>query len=153
MRGDRGNSDNAPGRIRVAGDTAANEGNVGAAVGRRQAEPPNQQPRGETLDDVPSDPVEHIELGIHPRFLPRAGRCRVWVPNLPYGRQAKEASCGGIVEAAPAGAWILRRSIDEPEVVRVDYVDEENPGSIVRTNRFDVNSGAVLQTKHRDRRH
>jgi hypothetical protein len=118
---------------------------------RRGNEPPIPTRRGDRMDDTPLDTEEHAALQIHPRFLPRPGYCRVWVPNLPYGRQAREASCDGIVDVAPAGAWILRRSIDEPGVVRVDYLDEEDSDLIMRTSRFDANTGAALGTKHRGR--
>jgi hypothetical protein len=85
-------------------------------------------------------------LGVDARYLPKEGQCRVWVPGQPFGRQPRPTSCDGIVDEAPAGAWILRRTTDQPDVIQVDYVDEEQAGVIVRTGAFDVATGAVLRS-------
>jgi hypothetical protein len=102
---------------------------------------------GTVVGGVEPAAEEQPVLGIHPGFLPDAGKCRIWVPNLPYGRQARERSCNGITDDAPAGAWILRRSREQPDVVNVDYVDEESAGVIVRTRAFNARSGSELRRK------
>ena len=53
------------------------------------------------------------------------------------------------MEAAPAGSWILRRTIEEPNVVLVDYVHEEDAGVIVRTNAVDAATGVAVQSNLR----
>jgi hypothetical protein len=53
------------------------------------------------------------------------------------------------MDDAPAGVWILRRSVDEPNVIRVDYLDEENAGVIVRTRVFNVATGQAQKTARR----
>lgn len=97
------------------------------------------------LDAATDDNEESEFLGIMPRLLPNAGMCRVWVPGLPNGQQARPTTCDGIVSQAPAGSWILRRTGDDPNVVFVDYVHPENVGVIVRTSAFNAETGDALR--------
>jgi len=99
------------------------------------------------LDAVPEQREEHEFLGVLPRFLPSVGMCRVWVPTLANGRQARATSCEGLVDQAPPGSWILRRDTDDPDVVLVDYVHEEDAGVIVRTSEFDAETGEPVQKR------
>jgi hypothetical protein len=82
-------------------------------------------------------------LGIHARYFPAEGQCRVWMPGQPARRQAKPTDCDGTA-AAPAGSWILRRSPDQPDVLLVDYVDESGTGTVLRTEAYDAATGAYL---------
>ncbi len=99
-------------------------------------------------DETPLDADARAPLRIGARNFPSAGQCRVWVPGRPNGRQARAASCDGIANGAPAGAMILRRSPNEPNVILVDYIDEARAGRVVRTSVYDANSGEFI----RDRR-
>ena len=216
----RGNSDNAPGRINAARDSTATSGNADRRVGREsatrdttnsqvnsgnqenrenrgnqgnqgnqgnrgnrdadvRAENPAGNPisrgerdpaitavttdsnavaaggndptrrrdaaiRGSDVDRQADSEAEPAFLGIHPRFLPRGGLCRIWMPSLPEREQAGAASCDGLVDDAPAGAWILRSTTDEPTIIYVDYVDEERAGVITRTAAFNARTGEGL---------
>jgi hypothetical protein len=122
---------------------------AGKEQGRRGSEPGTQAAGGGAAAGAVADVEEHASLGIHRRFFPRPGSCRVWVPDLPNRRQATAGSCDGITEGAPAGAWILRRSVDEPNAIRVDYLDEQNAGVIVRTRVFNVATGQAQKTARR----
>jgi hypothetical protein len=101
--------------------------------------------RGEP-EDTPLRSDVRSSLGINARYLPSAGQCRVWEPGLPFRRQAGPASCDGIADGAPAGAWILRRSTAQPDVIRVDYMDEETAGVVARTSEFDATTGVALRS-------
>lgn len=106
-------------------------------------------PRGLVADDTSANTDVRSSLGIDARQFPDAGQCRLWVPGLPPGRQTRQASCEGMLDNAPAGSWILRRSADQPDVVVVDYVDEETAGVVVRTSAFDATTGAVRRPSRR----
>ncbi|MEX1182028.1 MAG: hypothetical protein WEF86_02255, partial [Gemmatimonadota bacterium] len=45
-------------------------------------------------------------LFVPPGHYPPDGQCRVWIHNLPPGRQAKAAACDALGEI-PAGAFVL----------------------------------------------
>ncbi|KPJ90143.1 MAG: hypothetical protein AMS18_11405 [Gemmatimonas sp. SG8_17] len=98
-------------------------------------------------DDTPLDIDAQLALGIAARYFPPQGQCRVWVPGQPTGRQAKAANCSGIAATAPAGAWILRRTASQPDVILVDYVDEARAGVVVRTSAYDAATGTLLQAQ------
>ncbi len=93
-----------------------------------------------------------VPLGIDARYFPRDGQCRLWVPGRPNGRQARAASCDAIANGAPAGAMILRRSPNQPNVLLVDYIDEARAGRIVRTSLYDANSGVFIRDEQGQRR-
>ncbi len=116
---------------------------------RREGEPGAPARPGDGAAGAVVEHEEHASLGIHRRFFPNPGNCRVWVPDLPHRRQATAESCDGIMDDAPAGVWILRRSVDAPNVIRVDYLDEENAGVIVRTRVFNVATGQAKKTTRR----
>ena len=97
-----------------------------------------------------ADPRAPLEIGA--RNFPGAGQCRVWVPGRPNGRQARAASCDGIADGAPAGAMILRRSPNQPNVILVDYIDEARAGRIVRTSLYNANSGEFIRDERTQRR-
>jgi len=57
-----------------------------------------------------------------------------------------------MADGAPAGAWILRRSTTQPDVIEVDYVDEQTAGVVVRTSAFDAATGAALRAARKEPR-
>jgi hypothetical protein len=93
-------------------------------------------------------------LGIPPGQLPRAGRCRVWVPGMPPGRQERARSCRGIMETAPAGSWVLYRPSRDRAVIHVHVVDNVRTGVVVVVRFFDVANGVFIREEaadnHRD---
>ncbi len=135
-------------------DTTSNKRSgqqVGGQVNRRGGD----EKRGRETDDRPGRRGEEDDrltgamnrppLEINARYFPNPGQCRVWVPGRPNGRQARAASCDGIADGAPAGAMILRRSPNQPNVILVDYIDETRAGRILRTSVYDANSGAFVR--------
>ena len=123
----------------------------GGQVNRRGGD----EERGREADDRPGRRGEEDDrligamnrppLEINARYFPNPGECRVWVPGRPNGRQARAASCDGIADGAPAGAMILRRSPNQPNVILVDFIDEARAGRILRTSLYDANSGAFVR--------
>lgn len=81
-------------------------------------------------------------LGVPPGHLPPVGTCRVWVPGVPPGRQARPRPCAGVLAAAPAGAMILYRP--DRQRVRVRYVHAERVGVIVVVRLFEAESGRFV---------
>lgn len=90
-------------------------------------------------------PSSAVVLGVPPGHLPPPGRCRVWIPGRPPGRQARARSCQGILLVAPAGAWILYRPDRERRLVHVRYVDEKRAGAIIRIRVFEAESGKYVR--------
>jgi hypothetical protein len=87
---------------------------------------------------------EQPELGIDPQHYPREGRCRVWLPGQPAERQARATNCNRIETRAPAGSWILRRASDQPDVILVDYIDDQRAGVVVRTSAYVATTGDLI---------
>jgi len=82
--------------------------------------------------------------------LPELGECRVWVPRIPPGRQAKpkSRSCDGIAASAAAGTWILYRPADEPSLVHVRVVDPRRAGVVIRVRIFDIESDQLVREEN-----
>jgi hypothetical protein len=136
----------------VRADTASDVGSASGTSGivteeSRGRNPLDRSGRRDEADDTPLDSDGQPPLSIDARHFPPPGQCRVWVPGLPVGRQAKAASCNGTAATAPAGAWILRRAANQPNVVLVDYVDDARAGVVVRTSSYDAATGTLLQAQ------
>jgi len=86
-----------------------------------------------------------VTLGVPPGHLPPPGRCRIWIPGRPPGRQLRARSCNGIAAAAPAGSWILYRPSSDRRLVHVRYVHESRNGVIIRVRVFEAESGRYLR--------
>jgi len=82
--------------------------------------------------------------------LPELGQCRVWIPGVPPGRQAKpkSRSCDGITGVAPAGSWILYRPAGDQKVVHVRVVDERRGGVVIRVRIFDIDSKRLVREEN-----
>jgi len=82
--------------------------------------------------------------------LPELGQCRVWIPGVPPGRQAKpkSRSCDGITGVAPAGSWILYRPAGDAKVVHVRVVDERRGGVVIRVRIFDIDSKRLVREEN-----
>jgi hypothetical protein len=165
-QGNRGNSGNAGnrGNSGVRADTTrSNRGNdnrgnrsdttsAGGAgqQGRRggddeRGRQTNEPPPGRPGDDTPLGSGGRVPLEVDLGYFPRAGQCRVWLPQRPAGQQARPSGCNGIARRAPAGAWILRRTRNEPDVIFVDYIDADNGGVVVKTSAYDAATGRFLR--------
>jgi hypothetical protein len=83
-------------------------------------------------------------LGVPPGHLPPPGRCRVWIPGTPPGKQPKVTTCSGIEASAPAGSMILYRPTADRKRVEARYVDRARAGLVVRVVVFDVETGRVI---------
>lgn len=112
--------------------------------------PPIEQPPPpvrDTAQPPPPPPVPALTLDIPPGHLPEVGECRVWIPGLPPGQQAKPKSrtCAGITSVAPAGSWIIHLPSDDRTVVHVRLVDERRPGVVIRIRIFDIETRRLLR--------
>jgi hypothetical protein len=123
--------------------------------------PPGQQPPGQqpppvqpppvqpppTQPPPPAQPTGSLTLDIPPGHLPEIGECRVWIPGVPPGRQArpKSRSCDGIVSVAPAGSWVIDRPRAEPKLVYVRIVDSRRAGVLVLIRVFDLDTKRLLR--------
>lgn len=90
-----------------------------------------------------------VALGVPPGQLPPPGRCRVWVPGRPPGRQARARACDGILATAPPGAWILYRPGRDRRVVHVRYLHEQRAGVVIRVRVFEAETGKYLRDEKR----
>lgn len=88
-----------------------------------------------------------VTLGIPPGHLPPPGRCRLWLPDTPPGRQPAARSCDGIGVRAPVGSMIVHRPTADKKVVRVRYVDADRAGVVISVRVFDAVTGAYLRTE------
>jgi hypothetical protein len=158
----RSNRGNAGGGVAIGANTGSRGGNAGdknrgnaadtAATGRsgrggeegrgRQA---NEPPPGRPGDNTPLGSGGRIPLAVQAEYFPRPGQCRVWFPDRPAAQQARPAGCSGISRRAPAGAWILRRTRNDPNVIFVDYIDADNGGVIVKTSAYDAATSRFLR--------
>ncbi len=158
---ERGREADRRGNAAGQSDTTSNK-RSGQQAGRQVNRRAGDEERGREADDRPGrrggddeTPLgadARAPLRIGARNFPAAGQCRVWVPGRPNGRQARAASCDGIANGAPAGAMILRRSPNQPNVILVDYIDEARAGRIVRTSLYDANSGEFIRDEQPQRR-
>jgi hypothetical protein len=144
-RSNNGNANNNGRR----GNGNANAGNANSGDSRgapqtrgRDQEGPGSRGAGA---DTPLETDGQLPLSVDVRHFPRTGQCRVWMPGRADGQQARSKSCNGISTEAPAGAWILRRVRNEPNVIYVDYVDERRGGVVVRTSAYDATTRAFLR--------
>ncbi len=147
-QGNRGNSGNTGDKNRgnQADTTAAGRGGEQGRRGEeergRQA---NQPPPGRPGDDTPLGSGGRIPLSVDAGYFPRPGQCRVWLPDRPAAQQARVTGCNGISRRAPAGAWILRHTRNDPDVIFVDYIDADNGGVVVKTSAYDAATGRFLR--------
>jgi hypothetical protein len=88
-----------------------------------------------------------VTLGVPPGHLPPPGRCRLWLPDTPPGRQPAARSCDGIGIRAPIGSMIVHRPTADKKVVRVRYVDAHRAGVVIAVRVFDAVTGAYLRTE------
>ncbi len=116
-----------------------------------QPPPPEQRPPDNNKPpEHPPGPVATLTLDIPPGHLPEIGECRVWIPGLPPGQQAKPKSrtCAGITSVAPAGSWIIYRPSDDRTVAHVRLVDERRAGVVIRIRIFDIDSKRLMREEN-----
>src|SRR5205823_14401483 len=95
-------------------------------------------------------PSTAATLGVPPGHLPKPGECRVWIPGVPPGRQArpKSRACAGIEAVASAGSWIIYRPTADRRLVHVREVDRARAGVVVRIRVFDAESGKFVRDEN-----
>ncbi len=87
--------------------------------------------------------VSYRRLPVPRGHLPSRGRCRIWLPGVSPGHQARSGSCRSLEHHVPPGAWLLVRPARQPEVVELLVFDDRRPR--VRTRYvYDVRSGRRL---------
>jgi hypothetical protein len=84
-------------------------------------------------------------LGVPPGHLPPVGQCRVWVPGMPPGHQARARSCSNIERDTPKGSWILYRPAENLKVVQVREIDERRPGVVIHMRVYDAEKGTLVR--------
>ena len=94
---------------------------------------------------------DHTLLKIPPGHFPPRGKCRIWIPGRPPGRQPKARNCDEINRHAPAGAWVLYRPTRNRRLLYVREVDPRKSGVVIRVRMYDVSSGKYLgEARDRD---
>ena len=106
------------------------------------------QPEGQRRPPPAATPPTVVTLGVPPGHLPPPGRCRIWIPGRPPGRQARPAACAGLARRAPAGSWILYRPTADRRLVHVRLVDDRRPGVVVRIRVFEIESGRFVREEN-----
>lgn len=59
-------------------------------------------------------------FGVPVAQMPPTGKCRVWYPTEPPGRQPPSGECEQLLASVPSGAWLLFRPDDRRRVIRVN---------------------------------
>ena len=85
-------------------------------------------------------------LGIPPGHLPPPGKCRVWFPGRPPGRQPRAESCSAAMANAPAGSWVLYRPSRGDEV-HARVVDSQRAGVVVSVQVYTATEGRYLRSE------
>ena len=91
-------------------------------------------------------------LGIPPGHLPPPGQCRVWFPGRPPGRQPRPGNCIDVEHHVRPGAWLVRRSYDDPEHIKVMVYSHERPLSVMVVRYYLAESGKFAYEEHPKRR-
>lgn len=86
----------------------------------------------------------HEKLHIPPGHYPPPGECRIWFPGRPPGHQPPAMKCDRARREAPAGAWVLRRPVDDRDHVHVIVHDERRPGSVLVVGQFKIATGVFV---------
>ncbi|MBZ0267964.1 hypothetical protein K8I85_07400 [bacterium] len=102
-----------------------------------------------------SSPVHPVKgpvasLGVPPGHFPPPGQCRIWMPGVAAGKQAKCVPCTSIDGGIPLGAWVLYRPSREKNVVRVTTYDRRSPESVMSVEWYDAASGKALPDRNRN---
>jgi hypothetical protein len=128
---------------------------LGACGGRTVVHrPPNEEPPVVVVDTTPEGKPPapgHQDLPVKiPRgHFPAPGECRVWLPETPPGKQPKPGDCARIVRNVPPGAYLIYRSLDEPEVCELSIYHPSKPGLIIDIRWLDVETGSMLERSAR----
>jgi len=91
-------------------------------------------------------------LGIPPGHLPPPGQCRVWFPGRPPGRQPRPGNCIDVEHHVRPGAWLVRRSYDDPKHIKVMVYSHERPLSVLVVRYYLAESGKFAYEEHPKRR-
>jgi len=83
-------------------------------------------------------------LGVPPGHFPPPGQCRIWMPGVAPGQQAKCVPCTAIDGEIPPGAWVLYRPSREKNLVRVTTYDRHSPRSVLSVGWYDAATGELL---------
>ena len=85
-------------------------------------------------------------LGVPPGQLPPSGKCRVWFPGRPPGRQPRPESCSAAMANAPAGSWVLYRPSRGNEV-HARVIDSRRAGVVVSVRVYADAGARYLRTE------
>jgi hypothetical protein len=91
-------------------------------------------------------------LGIPPGHLPAPGQCRVWFPGRPPGKQPRPGNCIKLEKTIPPGAWLVRRSYNDPEHIKVMVYSHERPSSVLVVRYYLAESGKFAYEEHPKKR-
>lgn len=87
----------------------------------------------------------YSNLRIPEGHLPPPGECRVWYPGKPPGQQPPPGKCDRVSHRIPAGAWLMRRPMEDHKHVNVHVYDERSPGIVATIGVFAANSGIFVR--------
>ena len=103
-----------------------------------------------TDQDKPTAPGQQdLAVKIPRGHFPSPGECRIWLPDTPPGRQPRPGDCGRLVQNVPAGAYLIYRPLDDPEICEVSIYHPHQPGLIIDIRWLDAETGALLERSAR----
>ena len=91
-------------------------------------------------------------LGIPPGHLPAPGQCRIWYPGRPPGRQPHPGNCIEVERHVRPGCWLVRRSLNDPEHIKVMVYSHDRPSSVLSIRYYLAESGKFAWEEHPKRR-
>ncbi|MBD3637263.1 MAG: hypothetical protein HUJ25_07930 [Crocinitomicaceae bacterium] len=71
--------------------------------------------------------------------IPPAGKCKIWIPGKPPGRQAAPTSCSEAKRNVPANAWVINRKPGNNSLLEVHKCGNV-PGKIVSKETYIIDN-------------
>lgn len=85
------------------------------------------------------------QLDIPEGYFPPPGSCRIWFPHRPAGQQPPPGDCEELVYEVPAGAWLLRRPVEEREHIQVIEYHPNQPTVEIAVRVYAVATGQFVR--------
>lgn len=80
--------------------------------------PPNSNASPKAQAAAPAH-KSYKTLNIPPGHLPPAGKCRVWIPGTPPGKQPSPTSCEAAMSSAQPGQLVVSRTASNQQILEV----------------------------------
>lgn len=91
-------------------------------------------------------------LGIPSGHLPPPGKCRIWIPGVPPGKQDKAGPCNILRTKVPRGAWLIStpkgKGKYKNKEVAVSVYDKNKVGVVLEIRHYNGDTGAFLSVSY-----